>query len=308
MKKKSSKSLSLPDTSALRTPGDWLAWAEAAYATHGLVTAQVADNAHDEALYLILHTLHLPLDSKPAVMRRPLSPADSKHLRGVFTRRIIDRVPAGYITQEAWLGTYRFFCDERVLIPRSYFLELIPSLAEHLPPATPVREVVDVCTGSACLAILLAHEFPEARVDGIDLSPDALDVAKINVRDHGVGDRLTLHRSDVFDAVPVRRYDIILSNPPYEPSAICDALPPEFEHEPRLALDGGPDGLKIIRKLLRQAKDRLQPHGIVVLEVGELRGAMERAWPGLKLRWLETYDGSNCCCLIHARDLVRVKV
>ena len=277
MKKKSTKPLS--DTTALRTPAAWLAWAERAYAAHGLVTAQVADNAHDEALYLILHTLGLPLDSTPKVMRRELAPAESRRLRDVFTRRIIERVPAGYITQEAWLGPYRFFCDERVLIPRSYFLELIPSLVEHLPPGTPVREVVDVCTGSACLAILLAHQFPEARVDGIDLSPDALDVAKINVRDHGVGDRLTLHRSDVFDAVPVRRYDIILSNPPYEPSDICDNLPPEFEHEPRLALDGGPDGLKIIRKLLAQAKERLQPHGIVVLEVGELRGAMERAWP-----------------------------
>ncbi|WP_221031405.1 50S ribosomal protein L3 N(5)-glutamine methyltransferase [Actomonas aquatica] len=295
----------IAETASLRTPGDWLRWAEKAYARHDIVTAQVADNAHDEALYLILRTLGLSLDSKPKVMKRPVSPLQAKALQEVFVRRILERVPAGYLTQEAWLGPYRFFCDERVLIPRSYFLELIPTLAEHLPPGTPVREVVDVCTGSACLAILLAHEFPEARVDGVDLSPEALEVAKINVRDHGVGDRLTLWQSDVFDAVPVRQYDILLSNPPYEPSDLCDDLPPEFEHEPRLALDGGADGLVIIRKLLRQAVERLQPHGIVVLEVGELREAMERTWPKLRMEWLETFDGSDCCCLIHARDLAR---
>ncbi len=291
------------ETAGLRTPAEWLAWAEAAYVRHGLVTAQVADNAHDEALYLILHTLGLPLDSKPKVMRRTLTAAESARLGEVFGRRILARKPAGYITREAWLGPYRFYCDERVLIPRSYFLELIPTLAEHLSERTVVREVVDVCTGSGCLAILLAHAFPEARVDGIDLSADALEVAKINVRDHAVGDRLTLWRSDVFDAVPVRKYDIILSNPPYEPSAICDGLPPEFEHEPRLALDGGADGLDIIRKLLHQARERLQPHGIVVLEVGELRRAMERAWPRLRMTWLETFDGSDCCCLIRGPDL-----
>ncbi len=293
------------ETAGLRTPADWLAWAEDAYERHGLVTAQVADNAHDEALYLILHTLGLLLDSKPKVMRRTLAAAEGDRLRAVFGRRILERIPAGYLTREAWLGPYRFFCDERVLIPRSYFLELIPTLADHLPRGTKVREVVDVCTGSGCLAILLAHAFPAARVDGVDLSADALEVAKINVRDHAVGDRLTLHRSDVFDGVPLRQYDIILSNPPYEPSDLCDDLPPEFDHEPRLALDGGVDGLDIVRKLLRQAVDRLQPHGMVLLEVGELRPAMERAWPKLKMEWLETFDGSDCCCLIHARDLAR---
>lgn len=295
-----------PSPASLRTPQEWLGWAEQAYLDHGLVLGQVADNAHDEALYLILRTLDLPLDSRPKVMRRDLRAEERARLTAVFTRRILERVPAGYLTREAWLGEHRFYCDERVIIPRSYFLELIPTLADHLPRGTVVREVVDVCTGSGCLAILLAHQFPTARVDAIDLSPDALAVARINVRDHGVGDRLTLHRSDVFDAVPVRRYDIILSNPPYEPSAICDDLPPEFLHEPRLALDGGKDGLVIIRKLFKQALPRLQPHGIVVLEVGELRGAMEKAWPRLRLVWLATLDGSNCCCLIRASDLAKV--
>ncbi|MCF3652401.1 50S ribosomal protein L3 N(5)-glutamine methyltransferase [Synoicihabitans lomoniglobus] len=294
-------------TSDLLTPAHWLGWAETAYAEHELVLGQVADNAHDEALYLILRTLELPLDSPAKVMRRLLSGEQLQRLTDVFTRRVAERVPAGYLTREAWLGEYSFYCDERVIIPRSYFLELIPTLSGYLPEGLVVTNAVDVCTGSGCLAILLAHQFPSARVDGIDLSPDALEVAQINVRDHAVGDRLTLHRSDVFDAVPVRRYDIILSNPPYEPSDICDDLPPEFAHEPRLALDGGADGLDIIRKLLRQAMERLQPHGIVVLEVGELRPAMERAWPKLRMKWLETADGSNCCCLIRGDDLATIR-
>ena len=290
-------------TNHLCTLGDWLTWAETVYEEYGVALGQVSDNAHDEALYLLLRTLELPLDSEPSVLRRALTVNETTAVKTLFQRRIIEREPAGYITREGWLGEHRFYCDERVIIPRSYFLELIPSLTRYLPKGTEVKAVVDVCTGSGCLAILLAHQFPDAQVDGIDLSPDALAVAKINVREHAVGDRLTLHRSNVFDAVPERHYDIILSNPPYEPSAVCDDLPDEFRREPRLALDGGADGLDIVRKLLRQAAARLQPHGIVVLEVGALRRAMHRAWPELRMRWLETVDGSNCVCLIRARDL-----
>lgn len=287
----------------LRTPGAWLAWAERVYEERDLALGQVADNAHDEALYLILRALELPLDSEPGVMEKRLNEAQQARLADWFCRRIVDRVPVGYLTKEAWLGPYRFYCDERVIIPRSYFLELIPELADYLPEGLVVKDAVDVCTGSGCLGILLAHQFPEARVDAVDLSPEALAVAKINVRDHRVGDRVTLYRSDVFDAVPVRQYDVLLSNPPYEPSSICDELPREFQQEPRLALDGGDDGLDIVRKLLRQAPERLKPHGIVVLEVGELREAMERAWPTLEMEWLETVDGSDCVCLIQASDL-----
>jgi ribosomal protein L3 glutamine methyltransferase len=208
------------------------------------------------------------------------------------------------LTCEAWLNEERFFVDERVLIPRSYFLELIPAeLDRLLPPKRMITNVVDVCTGSGCLAILLAKHFPEARVDGIDLSPEALEVAKINVEQHDLSDRVSLHKSDVFDAVPEVKYDLILSNPPYEPSAHCDALPVEFKREPRLALDGGGDGLDIIRKLLRQARSRLKPHGIVLIEVGGLGEAMDEEFASLIPRWLPTGDGSNCVCLIKASRL-----
>jgi ribosomal protein L3 glutamine methyltransferase len=196
--------------------------------------------------------------------------------------------------------------DERVIIPRSYFLEIIPEqLDGWLPDPKRVTRVVDVCTGSGCLAILLAKHFPKAAVDAIDLSPAALEVAAINVKAHRLGKRVALHRSDVFDAVPAVNYDVILSNPPYEPSAHCDALPAEFKQEPRMALDGGGDGLDIIRKLLRQARTRLQPHGIVMIEVGGLRAVMDREFAALEPHWLQTHDGSDCVCVINAARLKR---
>jgi ribosomal protein L3 glutamine methyltransferase len=188
-----------------------------------------------------------------------------------------------------------------VIIPRSYFLELIPTqLDAWLPAGAKVKRVVDVCTGSGCLAILLAHHFRTAQVDACDLSPDALDVAKINIRDHGLTKRVQLFASDVFDAVPAAKYDVILSNPPYEPSALVDAQAPEFAAEPRMAHDGGRDGLDIIRKLLRQARDRLQPHGLVVIEVGGLRRAIDREFAALEPHWLHTADGSDCVVLFQA--------
>lgn len=288
----------------LATVGDWLRFAEQLYAQENVALGQVATNAHDEALYLLLRTLDLPLDSDARVLTRKLSAEERTKIEAVFRRRIVERVPAAYLTREAWLGEHRFYVDERVIIPRSYFLEIIPGqLQTWLPPKTKVRHVVDVCTGSGCLAILLAHQFPEARVDACDLSADALEVAKINVGEHRLGRRVHLYQSDVFDAVPVARYDVILSNPPYEPSALVDTQAPEFAAEPRMAHDGGGDGLQIIRKLLRQARTRLQPHGIVVIEVGGLRPAIDREFAALDPHWLHTHDGSDCVVLFQAARL-----
>lgn len=292
-------------TSQLRTLGDWLTWTEKAYQRHGLALGQIADNAHDEALFLLLRTFDLPLDSRRAVLRRVLREDEVALLKTILRRRIIDRVPAGYLAREAWLGGHRFYVDERVIIPRSYFVELIPQLDAFFSEPGRVRQAVDVCTGSGCLALLLAHHFSDAKVDAIDLSRDALAVAEENVREHQMTGRVRLYQSDVFDAVPRRRYDLILSNPPYEPTSHCDDLPPEFHHEPRLALDGGADGLEIIRKLLDQAPERLTPKGLVLIEVGGLHAAMEAAFPDLPLEWLSTADGSNCVCAIRAAALRR---
>jgi ribosomal protein L3 glutamine methyltransferase len=300
------------------TLGGWLRNAEKRYARAGVALGQVATNAHDEALYLLLRTLGLPLDSDARVLSRKLSAAEQAALEAVLHRRLVDRVPAAYLTHEAWLGEHRFYVDERVIIPRSYFLEIIPQFgcrAGRNPAgfgdpalqlgvsATKVRRIADVCTGSGCLAILLAQQFPKAQVDACDLSADALEVAKINVRQHRLTRRVRLFQSDVFDAMPAAKYDVIVSNPPYEPSALVDAHAPEFAAEPRMAHDGGRDGLAIIRKLLRQARTRLAPHGIVVIEVGGLRRAIDREFAELGPHWLPTEDGADCVCLFQAARL-----
>jgi ribosomal protein L3 glutamine methyltransferase len=315
-----------------RTLGEWLKWAQRAYPRHGVALGQVATTAHDEALYLLLHTLGLPLDSKPAVLKRQLTAEETGRVEEVFRRRLEERVPAAYLTREAFLGEHRFHVDERVIIPRSYFLELLPEIADLvecragslIPPSSgrgkgtrggvgdpalqkrkPVKRAVDVCTGSGCLAVLLAHQFPAAKVDAIELSPGALAVAKFNVAAHHLAKRITLHHSDVFDALEPVRYDLILSNPPYVPTRELRGLPEEFTKEPAMALDGGRDGLDVIRKIFRQSRERLQPHGIVVLEVGGLRPAMDRLFPELDLHWLHTEDGEDCVCVVSAARLAK---
>lgn len=290
------------------TVGDWLKKAERLYARHKVALGQVATTAHDEALYLLLHTLQLPLDSDARVLRRKLTALQSAQLAAVFRRRLEDRVPAAYLTREAFLGEHRFYVDERVIIPRSYFLELLPEQLQHwLPRETPVKRAVDICTGSGCLAVLLAHQYPDAKVDAIDLSPAALSVANFNVAQHHLAKRIKVWHSDVFDAVPRARYDVIISNPPYVPTREMRRLPAEFKAEPRMALDGGKDGLDIIRKILVQARERLQPHGIVALEVGGLRAAMDKAFPELDPHWLHTEDGEDCVCVVQAPRLRKWK-
>jgi ribosomal protein L3 glutamine methyltransferase len=276
------------------------------YGERGAALGQIATSARDEALYLILRTIGLPLGSPPSVLGRKVSAAESKTLGQVFRRRLVERIPAAYITGEAWLGGLRFHVDPRVLIPRSYFVEILPTQVDPwLADPSSATRVADVCTGSGCLAVLLARHFRGARVDGIDLSADALAVAEVNVGRHRLGGRIRLIESDLFKAVPACRYDVILSNPPYEPSAHVDGLPEEFHREPRLALDGGRDGLDLVRRIVRQAAQRLKPHGILMIEVGGGRDAFEREFAGLEPHWFHTFDGSDCVCLIQAARLAR---
>jgi ribosomal protein L3 glutamine methyltransferase len=274
------------------------------YAEHGAALGQVATNARDEALYLILRTLRIPLESGPAVLDRKLTARENKAIAEVLRRRLEDRVPAAYITGEAWLGGLRFDVDERVLIPRSYFVEILEFQVDPwISDPSKVTRVADVCTGSACLAVLLARHFKKAKVDGIDLSADALEVGKLNVTRHRMGGRVRLLESDLFGSVPAGRYDVILSNPPYEPSAHVDSLPEEFQREPRLALDGGPDGLDLIRRIVAQSARRLKANGILMIEVGGGRDAFEREFGRLEPYWFHTEDGTDCVCLIQAARL-----
>ena len=289
---------------AAETAGAWLQAAEQAYVRTGAALGQIAADPHDEALYLLLHGLGLPLDAPESVLARRLTAAERKALERLLRRRLVERIPAAYLTREAWLGGYRFHVDERVIVPRSYFVEMIPgALGALLPAPRPGRRMLDVCTGSGCLALLLAHGFPDAEVVGCDLSPEALEVAASNLRAHRLERRVRFCRSDVLANVPPGPYDLILSNPPYEPSGHVDRQAPEFAAEPRLAHDGGADGLRVIRELVRQAPALLVSEGLLVIEVGGLRRAVEREFADLAPEWLSTADGSNCVVLFRAGKL-----
>jgi ribosomal protein L3 glutamine methyltransferase len=262
------------------------------------------DNAWDEAAYLLLHSLHLPVDSLDPYMDARLTAAERAAALELIRRRIAERLPAAYLTREAWLGDYRFYVDERVIVPRSHIAEL---LREQLSPWVndpwAVGRVLDMCTGSGCLAILAAEAFPEAAVDAVDLSPDALDVARLNVKEYGLEERIRLIESDAFAAIPGERYDVIVSNPPYVNAESMAALPAEYRSEPQLALASGEDGLDFARVLLAEAARHLTPDGILIVEIGNNKDELERAFPRLSFVWLDTSAGDRFVFMLRRKDL-----
>ncbi|MBE0620796.1 MAG: 50S ribosomal protein L3 N(5)-glutamine methyltransferase [Burkholderiales bacterium] len=271
----------------------------------GLAFGHGTLNARDEAAYLILHTLKLPLGDLDSVLDRRLNPAELKAVHAILQRRVSERRPAAYLTREAWLGKFRFYVDERVIVPRSFIAELLrEGLAPWVSDAKRVRGVLDLCTGSGCLAVLAAHAFPKARVDAADLSTEALQVARRNVRDYALGKRVRLVTSDLFDRLDGCRYDLILSNPPYVDAAAMRALPREYRREPRLALAGGRDGLALVRRMLAQAATHLNPGGLLVVEIGHNRAALEKAYPRLPFIWLDTSAGEDYVFMLHREDLL----
>jgi ribosomal protein L3 glutamine methyltransferase len=259
-------------------------------------------NAHDEAVFLTLHVLKLPFDSLRGVVERRLSAAERARLESLLERRISTRVPAPYLTGEAWLGAYRFYVDRRVIVPRSFIAEL---LRTGLDPCLPrrVRSALDLCTGSGCLAVLLAKRFPAAQVDASDLSADALAVARRNVARYRLGRRVRLVRSDLFARLRGRRYDLIVSNPPYVKAASMRTLPPEYRYEPRAALAGGADGLDFVRRILTEARAHLASGGLLVCEIGHNRRALEKAFPSLPFLWIETSAGPEHVFLLEHEQL-----
>ncbi|CAB3629535.1 MULTISPECIES: 50S ribosomal protein L3 N(5)-glutamine methyltransferase [Achromobacter] len=279
------------------------------YGVSRLNAAQVAlghgsDNAWDETVYLVLHALHLPLDTlEPFLDARVLSEERNRVLE-LIDRRVTERVPAAYLTNEAWLRGHRFYVDARVIVPRSPIAELLDEgLSPWVQDAQAVDSVLDMCTGSGCLAILSALAFPYAQVDAVDVSPDALEVARRNVDDYGLGDRLALHQSDLFDSLPERQYDVIVCNPPYVNSGSMDVLPQEYRHEPHLALAGGADGMDLVRRILQAAPRYLSENGVLVLEIGHERDFFEAAFPELSPVWLDTEAASDQLLLLTREQL-----
>jgi ribosomal protein L3 glutamine methyltransferase len=288
----------------LSTLRDLLRFAVSRYNEARLFFGHGTDNAWDEAVYLLLHSLHLPLDRLEPFLDAKLTSAERADLLHLIERRVKERLPVAYLTNEAWLGEFSFYVDERVIVPRSFIAELLrEQLAPWVEDPDAVADVLDLCTGSACLAILAAHAFPAARIDAVDLSPDALAVARHNVADYDLAARIRLVEGNLFAGLKSRRYDLIIANPPYVNAAAMATLPAEYRREPELALASGDDGLDLTRAILAGARRQLRPHGLLVVEIGHNREALEAAFPETPFTWLDTTAGDQYVFLLHRDDL-----
>ena len=288
----------------LQTLRDFVRWSASRFQEAGLVFGHGTDNALDEAAALVLHTLHLPMDLPNVFWDTRLSAHEREQLMGRIRRRVRERLPLPYLLNEAWFAGLSFFVDSRVLIPRSPLAETIQQGFAPWLEADEVGAVLDLCTGSACIAIACAYAFENAHVDAVDLSPAALEVARVNVERHHLQERLSLIESDLFEAVPAdARYDLIVSNPPYVDAFDMSALAPEFLHEPQMALAAGTDGLDIVRRILAEAPDRLTADGVLVVEVGNSQPAVEEAWPQVPFLWLDFEHGGGGVFLLTAEQL-----
>ena len=269
----------------------------------GVFFGHGTDNAWDDAAALVWHALRLPGKVTARTYERAVTPAGQAKVSALIERRIRERIPAVYLTGQTWFAGIPFAVDPRVLIPRSPIAELIQ---QHFAPwidAGRVKSIVDIGTGSGCIAIACAVAFPKARVDGADISSEALEVARVNVRRHGLGRRVRLVQSDHFSGLEGKTYDIIVSNPPYVGAREMRSLPPEYGHEPRLALAAGPSGLDSVRVILSEAGRHLRPGGVLVVEVGNTEDAVRRAFPKLPFTWLEFERGGGGVFLLTAEQL-----
>jgi ribosomal protein L3 glutamine methyltransferase len=286
-------------TEHLVTIRDYLRFAVSRFHAAKLEHGHGVSSALDEAAFLILETLNLPVDDINPWLDARLLPAERDKLAGIIEARITTRKPAAYLTKRTYIHGVPFYVDERVIVPRSYIGELLFSglfggdghnLIKHLEK---INSVLDLCTGSGCLAILAARIFPNASIDAVDLSADALDVARINVKDHELEQRITLHQGDLFAPLGSRKYDLIITNPPYVAEAEVAAFPKEYAHEPVIAHAGGRDGLDITRRLLAEAPKHLNKGGGLLCEIGTGREILEREFPKLNFLWLDTEESSG---------------
>ena len=285
------------------TVRDWLRWGVSRFNAAGLVYGHGTTDALDEAAFLILETLHLPVDQLEPWLDARLTIAERRALHDILTRRIETRLPAPYLTGTAYIQGHRFHVDARVIVPRSYLGEMLCQglLATVLPVR--IGRVLDLCTGSGCLAILATHIFDEALVDATDLSVDALEVAGANIAAHDVGARVRLLAGDLFASVAGERYDLILANPPYVAAAEVAAFAPEYAAEPPLAHLGGADGLDLVRRIIADAARHLTPDGVLVMEIGTGRALFERAWPTLEPIWLDSAASEGEVLALSRRQL-----
>jgi ribosomal protein L3 glutamine methyltransferase len=291
-------------TDELITIRDWLRWAVSRFNEAGLYYGHGTDNAWDEAVWIVLATLHLPRDTLEPWLDARLTTSERHLLLERLQQRVLHRLPAAYVLSEAWLGEFRFHVDPRVIVPRSYFAELLEDgFAPWIEDAEAVESALDLCTGSGCLAIVMAHAFPNAAIDAIDIAADALEVARRNIGDYGLADRVNALESDLFAAVKKKRYNLIICNPPYVTAEAMDALPAEYRHEPALALAAGADGLDVVRRILAQAHAHLKPGGVIAIEVGHNQDIVNAAFPELPAVWIDTEHAEGKVFVLTREDL-----
>lgn len=295
------------DLSSLTTIRDFIRWGASRFVEAKIGFGHGTATALDEAAALVLHTLHLPYNLSEFYLQSALTPEERQAILAVFGRRINERKPAAYLTHEAVFANHSFYVDERVLVPRSPMAELIEQRFAPWIEEDQVARILDLCTGSGCIAIACAYAFPEADVDAVDISPDALAVAAINVEKHQLNDELMLYESDLFDALPDDLYDVIISNPPYVKAEEWQRLAPEFHAEPKLGLVADNAGLAIVLRILAQAKDFLTPHGILIVEVGSSAETLQDKLPHVPFYWLDFDRGGDGVFLLTAEQLTEYK-
>lgn len=287
----------------LKTIRDYIRFATSQFNEAGLYYGHGTDNAWDEASALVLHSLHLPHTINPTILDANLTNDEQAKIWDLIHQRATKRIPVSYLTHEAWFSGLAFYVDERVLIPRSPIAELIENQFSPWIMPDEVTDILDLCTGSGCIAIACAKAFPEANVDASDISSDALAVAKINVLRHTVEEQVHLIQSDLFNELPLKKYDIIVSNPPYVSLDEMASLPQEYRHEPALGLEAGNEGLDCALRILKQAERYLKPTGILVVEVGNSEIALAEHFPNIPFTWLEFQHSEGGVFLLTAEQL-----
>jgi len=294
----------MSEVSELHTIRDYMRWATSCFNEAGLTFGHGTESAWDEAVALVLHTLHLPHDINPTVLDAALTQKEKSAVHQLIQRRVKEHIPVAYLTKEAWFSGLPYYVDERVLIPRSPIAELIESHFQPWIDLHDIHDILDLCTGSGCIAIACAKAFPDASIDASDISKDALAVAHVNVLRHGVEDQVQLFESDLFQSLPEKTYDIIVSNPPYVDAEEMATLPKEFRHEPALGLAGGVEGLDFALRILQAAPRFLNPKGILIVEVGNSEYALRELYPEIPFMWLEFQRGGGGVFLLTAKQVI----
>jgi ribosomal protein L3 glutamine methyltransferase len=293
----------MSDLTELKTIRDMIRWAVSSFNEAGLYYGHGSDSAWDEAVTLVLRALHLPHDINSAVLDARLISTERDTLQKLILRRVNERIPLSYLIHEAWFAKLPFFVDERVLIPRSPLAELIENEFQPWIDPDHVENILDLCTGSGCIAIACAKAFPYADIDASDISSDALTVAKINVLRHAVEEQVHLIQADLFKTLPLKKYNLIISNPPYVDAEDMATLPLEYQHEPRVGLAAGVDGLDCVRGILQDALPYLHADGTLIVEVGNSEYALSERFPEIPFTWLEFERGGGGVFLLTAEQL-----